>query len=126
MISFPHSPFLPFHLSSQTFYRLIDVDAEPSDDQIHTKGISEDQDRHQEDDLQSEDTTSIKNFRVNEIGKRRKFLKEIIISHSLWQEGRFWEQALWQCVLEQVFLTDHLSCSHPLLPMDFLVTDDAI
>jgi hypothetical protein len=55
----------------------------------------------EETETQSEDTNSMRNFR-NEIGKRRQYLKEIIVSHPLWQEGRFWEQALWQCVLEQV------------------------
>jgi hypothetical protein len=88
---------------------------QPPDDPV--KGNPEDQGQdhqehgEQEDDLRSEDTTSLKNFRVNEIGKRRKYLKEIIISHSLWQEGRFWEQALWQCVLEQVPCPPPLTCS---------------
>ena len=33
---------------------------------------------------------------------RRQYLKEILVSHPIWAEGRFWEQALWQCVVEQV------------------------
>jgi hypothetical protein len=82
------------------------------------QGQGQAQEQEQEEDLRSEDTTSLKNFRVNEIGKRRRFLKEIIISHSLWQEGRFWEQALWQCVLEQVpLLLPHPSLSSSLIPL---------
>jgi hypothetical protein len=37
-------------------------------------------------------------------GARRKYLKELLISHSLWLDGRFWEQALWQCVLDQLVM----------------------
>ncbi len=32
----------------------------------------------------------------------RQYLKDVLITHPLWKEARFWEQALWQCVLEQV------------------------
>jgi hypothetical protein len=63
--------------------------------------VGEGEREEEETETQSEDTNSMRNFR-NEIGKRRQYLKEIIVSHPLWQEGRFWEQALWQCVLEQV------------------------
>jgi hypothetical protein len=42
----------------------------------------------EETETQSEDTKSMRNFR-NEIGKRRQYLKEIIVCHPLWQEGRF-------------------------------------
>lgn len=66
----------------------------------------------------SENDEEDSNFRENEIGKRRQFLKEIIISHQLWQEGRFWEQALWQCVMEQVD-SDNVD------PLNFLATNDA-
>jgi hypothetical protein len=37
-------------------------------------------------------------------GARRKYLKELLISHSIWSDGRFWEQALWQCVLDQLVM----------------------
>jgi hypothetical protein len=35
----------------------------------------------------------------------REYLKEVLINNPLWREARFWEQALWQCVLEQVLLS---------------------
>jgi hypothetical protein len=33
---------------------------------------------------------------------QREYLKEILISHPIWQDGNFWEQILWQCAIEQV------------------------
>jgi hypothetical protein len=35
---------------------------------------------------------------------QREYLKEILVSHSIWQDGNFWEQVLWQCAIEQVKL----------------------
>lgn len=32
----------------------------------------------------------------------RQFLKEKLMGHAIWQDGNFWEQALWQCAIEQV------------------------
>jgi hypothetical protein len=32
----------------------------------------------------------------------RQFIKEKILGHPLWQDGNYWEQALWQCAIEQV------------------------
>lgn len=33
---------------------------------------------------------------------KREYLKEMLISHSIWRDESFWEQALWQCALEQL------------------------
>ena len=32
----------------------------------------------------------------------RWYIKEILLDHPMWKEARFWEQSLWQCVMEQV------------------------
>jgi hypothetical protein len=32
----------------------------------------------------------------------RDYLKEMLISHTIWRDGSFWEQALWQCMIEQM------------------------
>ena len=43
------------------------------------------------------------NYRLASRGiHNRDYLKEMLMSHSLWRDGSFWEQALWQCTLEQV------------------------
>ncbi len=34
--------------------------------------------------------------------EHREFIKERLLDHPLWKEGQFWEQALWQCAIEQV------------------------
>lgn len=36
---------------------------------------------------------------------RREYLKEILVSHPIWQDPNFWEQVLLQCASEQVRLT---------------------
>ncbi len=33
---------------------------------------------------------------------RREYLKEMLSAHHIWHNGNFWEQALWQCAIEQV------------------------
>lgn len=39
----------------------------------------------------------------------REYLKVPLMSHDLWKDQHFWEQALWQCAVEQVlsFLSFH-------------------
>jgi hypothetical protein len=32
----------------------------------------------------------------------RQYIKEKLMGHKLWKDGNFWEQALWQCAIEQV------------------------
>jgi hypothetical protein len=74
---------------------------------------------HEVEAEEGEESGAYRSQRQREEGKRRQFLKEIVVSHPIWQEGRFWEQALWQCVLEQVstkrllppFLCPHVSYS---------------
>jgi hypothetical protein len=38
----------------------------------------------------------------------RQFIKEKILGHPLWQDGNYWEQALWQCAIEQVMSLSQL------------------
>lgn len=32
----------------------------------------------------------------------RQYIKEKILGHPLWEDGNYWEQALWQCAIEQL------------------------
>ena len=32
----------------------------------------------------------------------RQYIKEKILGHPLWADGNYWEQALWQCAIEQL------------------------
>ena len=32
----------------------------------------------------------------------REYIKELLIKHPVWKDGNYWEQALWQCAIEQV------------------------
>lgn len=32
----------------------------------------------------------------------RIYIKELVTCHNIWKDGRFWEQTLWHCVMEQV------------------------
>ncbi len=34
----------------------------------------------------------------------RQYIKEKLTTHPIWQDGNYWEQALWQCAIEQVGL----------------------
>lgn len=42
-----------------------------------------------------------------EIGGRgqgvRKYLKEMLTSHHIWKDGKYWEQVLWECAIEQLY-----------------------
>jgi hypothetical protein len=42
----------------------------------------------------------------NDVGRRgiiyRQYIKEKILGHPLWADGNYWEQALWQCAIEQL------------------------
>ena len=42
----------------------------------------------------------------------RQYIKELLIRHPLWLLPRFWEQALWQCVTEQLQLAQ-VECDWP-------------
>jgi hypothetical protein len=33
---------------------------------------------------------------------KRVYLKELLLSHPIWKDKSFWEQTLWDCILEQV------------------------
>ena len=35
--------------------------------------------------------------------EHRHYIKERLLQHPIWQDGNYWEQALWQCAIEQVF-----------------------
>lgn len=80
---------------SQTFYRNIHrQDADDGGDDEKCDGVDEERGKARD----SNDSQA-----PEEISRdRRQYLKELLIAHPIWGEGRFWEQALWQCVLEQV------------------------
>ncbi len=39
----------------------------------------------------------------------RQYIKEKLMGHPIWQDGNYWEQALWQCAIEQVSIFKLLS-----------------
>jgi hypothetical protein len=34
--------------------------------------------------------------------RHREYIKDKLVSHVIWQDGNYWEQALWKCTIEQV------------------------
>ena len=34
--------------------------------------------------------------------QHREYIKEKLLHHVIWQDGNYWEQALWKCTIEQV------------------------
>ena len=44
----------------------------------------------------------------------REYLKGTLMAHDLWKDQHFWEQALWQCAVEQVIL---YLCFHTRRPI---------
>lgn len=46
----------------------------------------------------------------------REYLKATLMAHDLWKDQHFWEQALWQCTVEQVTLILDLSSLFYYLP----------
>ncbi|CAE7662112.1 unnamed protein product, partial [Symbiodinium microadriaticum] len=77
---------------SQTFYRNV------HDENAHIDDTVPDEDKHADESCRD----------------RRQYLKEILICHPIWAEGRFWEQALWQCVLEQLQMIQYGVAWHDL------------
>jgi hypothetical protein len=50
-----------------------------------------------------DDTKNTKNS--NSSGEKiehKLYIKEILLDHAMWKDARFWEQSLWQCVMEQL------------------------
>jgi len=33
----------------------------------------------------------------------RKYLKEMLTAHHIWKDGKYWEQVLWECAIEQLY-----------------------
>ncbi len=50
-------------------------------------------------DSDSEDEGEIKGRGVGV----RKYLKELLTPHVIWKDGKFWEQVLWECAIEQLY-----------------------
>eukprot|EP00602_Paraphysomonas_sp_CaronLab_P002722 CAMPEP_0185022944 /NCGR_PEP_ID=MMETSP1103-20130426/5650_1 /TAXON_ID=36769 /ORGANISM="Paraphysomonas bandaiensis, Strain Caron Lab Isolate" /LENGTH=719 /DNA_ID=CAMNT_0027555273 /DNA_START=206 /DNA_END=2365 /DNA_ORIENTATION=+ len=105
---------------SQTFYRVVEVE---SNSQRRNKSTDEnqggcegngDRDEAAAEALDSETQESDNSRRESDGEGRRQYLKEIVIAHPIWQEGRFWEQALWQCVLEQLQMIQYGVAWHDL------------
>ncbi|KAJ1432478.1 hypothetical protein B484DRAFT_29126 [Ochromonadaceae sp. CCMP2298] len=46
----------------------------------------------------------------------REFVKEFLLEHPVWRDGNYWEQALWQCAIEQL---QSIPCPCPWYDMDW-------
>jgi hypothetical protein len=89
---------------SQTFYRFRPKNGKPTSQEESTDGASGKQ--PQVDDNEDEDEDAPK--RGVEF---REYIKEKLMGHPIWEDGNFWEQALWQCAIEQVtFAVDAVWC----------------
>ncbi len=56
---------------------------------------------HFEDETNKEAGNQIDSSKSTTRGAR-VYIKEVLLDHDMWKDGRFWEQSLWQCVMEQV------------------------
>jgi hypothetical protein len=101
IISYAYTAALYCTCMIQTFYRNIHQDGKERSARTSNSDAEEDEDEAEADGFGDRDSSSSQP--VDETSRdRRQYLKELLISHPIWAEGRFWEQALWQCVLEQV------------------------
>ena len=50
-----------------------------------------------------DDDDDIESYRLaDRSAGSREYLKNALMSHAIWRDRSFWEQALWQCTMEQV------------------------
>ena len=78
----------------QTFYRQIKRNKpvralEGGNTAIENEGDEQEEEEEEEE----EDARGVEN---------RQYIKEMLITHPVWKDGNYWEQALWQCAIEQV------------------------
>lgn len=85
----------------QTFFRRITdkTGGEGGDAEGGTTAAGSDEpasaDSHAEDEDEDEEE-------ARRGAKHREYVKECLLAHPIWQDGNFWEQALWKCTIEQV------------------------
>jgi hypothetical protein len=48
----------------------------------------------------------------------RQYLKDLLTAHSIWNDGKFWEQVLWECAIEQLYAMPMDEPWHNLAPPD--------
>ena len=90
---------------SQTFYRKIET--KTNDEENYNKGSLFPPDKDDEDDR----------------GGNRQYLKEMLSPHALWHKSdcKFWEQALWQLIVEQLQTMPYEKVWHDMDRTDMIV-----
>jgi len=90
---------------SQTFYRKIET--KTNDEENNNKGSLFPPDKDDEDDR----------------GGNRQYLKEMLSPHALWHKSdcKFWEQALWQLIVEQLQTMPYEKVWHDMDRTDMIV-----
>jgi hypothetical protein len=48
----------------------------------------------------------------------REYLKDVLIPHNIWKDGKFWERVLWECALEQLHIIPYDVPWHEMSPYD--------
>ena len=73
-------------------------------------------------DSDDEDVDDIESYRLaDRSAGSREYLKSTLMTHAIWRDRLFWEQALWQCTMEQVISKEidgflHRVCCHHRYP----------
>ena len=60
--------------------------------------------KNDDDEDDDEDEDEVDQVQTERGAHHRIYVKELLVEHSLWQDGNFWEQALYECAMEQVDL----------------------
>ena len=72
-----------------------------SEDESDNDNNSNDSDDDDDDVSESNDVGE--DDRISDRGSgKREYLKAALLAHDIWKDRSFWEQALWQCTVEQV------------------------
>lgn len=85
---------------SQTFYRFRSKNDKSSqeDSNNNSESAKKKVKARNEDDEDDDDDDDAPKRGV----EFREYIKEKLMGHPIWEDGNFWEQALWQCAIEQV------------------------
>ena len=76
-------------------------DKSEDESEDNSEDESEDSDDDEEEDEESNDVGE--DDRISDRGSgKREYLKATLLAHDIWKDKSFWEQALWQCTVEQV------------------------
>lgn len=77
-----------------------DKSEEESEDDSEDESENSDEEEEEEDE-ESNDVGE--DDRISDRGSgKREYLKTALLAHDIWKDKSFWEQALWQCTVEQV------------------------